>query len=179
MYARRRKRISGFTLLEVVLAVMIFSAMAMMFAAAMPLAARSVRYGNDWAQASSLVMHKINQLQEAGYTAMTGPGLGQSGAGIVDGTPTAPSTNANGNQSGSFEFTTTDNLATYFQGGSSADTTKRPRGYLTIAPYTPSLNSATSVYSMIQATVRIVWTDARGRQQSFALTTLVPRTPVL
>ena len=177
-------RAGGFTIVEVVMAMFVLSMMALMCAAVIPAATRSSHYTADYSQAQSLVMHKINQVQEAGYTNMNGPGLGQSGQDVVDGTPTSPtaSANAGGSQSASFEFTTTDNLWRYFPGGANSSGTastasNRPRGFLSIAPYSPS--SVSGVYDFIQVTITVQWTDARGRTQNYGATTLVARNKVI
>lgn len=182
---RRRRRQGGFSIVETMLALIIFTLMTMMVAAVLPTAARSSRMGNDYSQAVTVVLHKINQLQETGYSRMTGPQLGQSGLDVVDGTPSSPASNANGDQSASFEFTTTDNLLSYFPGSNGGDANSKPHGYIDIAPWTPSASTDTSsgtpvtIYGMIQATVRIVWTDTHGASRNFSMTTLIPRTPML
>lgn len=182
-------RAAGFTIIEVMFALMIFMAMVLMVASVIPITAQAVRYSTDFSQAQTVVMKKIAQVQEAGYTNMTGPLLGQSGLDIVDGTPTTPATNANGDQTGSLEFTTTDNLWRFFPGGMTStgtqDTTSatRPRGFIFFAPYTPSLISGSSpaVYGTIRVTVVIQWWGwgSRGRMHSYTASTLVSRTPVL
>jgi hypothetical protein len=160
-------------MLEVVLALVIFTMMALMTAALVPMAARSNRYGNDYAQAATLAMHKINQLQEAGYTNinrnLNGTLL------VVDSNGSLPTTatNVNGAGSGSATFTTRDGLSSYFVGGASD-----PVGTIYVAPYTPSLVS-TGVYAAIEARVLITWRDVRGRQQSFSVKTIISKSPIL
>lgn len=168
---------------------MIFMAMVLMVASVIPITAQAVRYSTDFSQAQTVVMKKIAQVQEAGYTNMTGPLLGQNGLDIVDGTPTTPAANANGDQTGSLEFTTTDNLWRFFPGGITSsgtqDTTSatRPRGFIFFTPYTPSLISGSSpaAYGTIRVTVVIQWWGwgSRGRMHSYTASTLVSRTPVL
>ena len=180
---------AGFTLIEVMFALMVFMAMVVMVAAVIPITARAVRYSTDYNQAQILVMKKIAQIQEAGYTNMTGPLLGQNGLDIVDGTPSTPATNAQGDQTASFEFTTTDNVWRFFPGGATSSgtqdttSTQRPRGYIFIAPFTTSAISGTSptAYGTIRVTVVVQWWGwgSRSRMQSYSATTLVSRTPVL
>lgn len=160
-------------MLEVVLALVIFTMMAMMTAALVPMAARSNRYGNDYSQAATLAMHKINQLQEAGYANMNRNLNGTLLAVDSNGSLPTTTTNVNGAGSGSATFTTRDSLSTYFVGGVSD-----PVGTVYVAPYTPSLVSA-GVYSVIEVRVLITWRDVRGRQQSFSAKTLISKTPIL
>ncbi|WP_309721785.1 hypothetical protein [Armatimonas sp.] len=183
----RNKRVkNAFTILEVVLALVVLMFMAIMVTAVVPISLRTVRTSSDFTQATSLVQHKVNQLQDAGYTNLTGPGLGQNGLEIVDGTPGTPATNTLGNATATFEFTDTDKLWQYFAGGMD-DTGARvtnatsPRGYLYIAPYAPSsyTNAAGATeYGLIRATVTVQWWTSKGQIQSFSATTLIPRVTV-
>ena len=159
-------------MLEVVLAMVIFTMMALMTAAVIPMAARSNRYGNDFNQAATLAMHKVNQLQEAGYDNMNRNLY--SSYQVVDSNGSLPTTTANvgGTVSGSSTFTTRDNLASYFVGGVSD-----PVGTIYLAPYTPSLSAG--AYSIIEARVLVTWRDVRGRQQSFSIKTLISKSPIL
>ena len=183
----RNKRVkNAFTILEVVMALVVLMFMAIMVTAVVPISLRTVRTSSDFTQATSLVQHKVNQLQDAGYTSITGPGLGQSGLKIIDGTPGTPATNTLGDATATFEFTDADKLWQYFAGGRD-DTGVRvtnatsPRGYLYIAPYAPSsYTNAASVteYGLIRATVTVQWWTSKGQMQSFSATTLIPRVTV-
>lgn len=175
--------------MEVVLAMLILVMMVVLVAAVVPVTVRMARSNSDYSQASSLVLHKLSQLQEAGYQNMSGPALGQSRLAIVDGNPTTPASNLNGDQSGSFEFTQTDLLWQYFSGGTDAagnrvTGSRSPHGYLYIAPYAPSVTTITSggttttVYTLIRVTVTLQWWTLSGRMQSFSATALLPRTSV-
>lgn len=169
------QRRGGFTLMEVMLALMVFTLMALLTAAVIPMSARSVRYGNDYVQAATLVSHKVNQLQEAGYLNMN-RNLANTTYKVVDGNGSLPtaSSNTTGTKSGSATFTDMDELDTYFVGGVS-----EPKGTIAIAPFAPSLNSKTGAYSVIEATVTVNWRDVRGRSQSFAVKTFVTTQPIL
>jgi hypothetical protein len=162
-------------MMEVILALIIFTLMGLMVAAAIPISARSVRYGNDYVQASTLAMHKVNQVQEAGYTNMN---RNLNTLGVVDGNGSLPSSsnNLNGDKSGTATFTTRDNMATYFVGGVSA-----PVGNLSIAPYAPSMSVVGGVtrYSVIEVTIEVRWRDVRGSQQNYFTKTLVSKNPIL
>ena len=172
---RSRRYREGFTLMEVMLALMVFTIMALLTAAVIPMSARSVRYGNDYVQASTLVSHKVNQLQEAGYGNMN-RNLANTTYKVVDSNGSLPTVgnNATGTKSGSATFTTRDSLNTYFMGGVSD-----PKGTIAIAPFAPSRDTKTNTYSIIEATVTVTWRDVRGRQQSFAMKTFITKHPIL
>lgn len=165
----------GFTLMEVMLALMIFTIMALLTATVIPISARSVRYGNDYGQAATLVSHKINQLQEAGYANMN-RNLANTTYKVVDSNGSLPTVNNNatGTKSGSATFTTRDGLSTYFTGGVSD-----PKGTIAIAPFAPSRDARTGAYGVIEALVTVTWRDVRGRQQSFATKTFITKHPIL
>lgn len=177
---------SAFTILEVVLSLVILLFMGVMVTAVLPISLGMTRASADYTHAASLVQHKINQLQDAGYTKLTGPSLGQSGLKLVDGTPGAPATNATGSATATFEFTDCDRLWQYFSGGMDESgnqviSATSPRGYLYLAPYAPSSYvNATGVteYGLVRATVTVQWWTSRGRPQSFSATTLIPRVNV-
>ncbi len=174
--------------MEVFLALIVLSALVVLVGAMIPLMARSVRASTDFSQAQSLAMHKIAQLQEAGYSNIEGARLNQNGLKIVDGTGTAPLSNSNGDKSASLEFTTTDNLWRYFPIGTTSsgtqDTTSsnRPRGYIFIAPYTPSAVTVSGVtrYPMIQVTVVVQWWGwgSRNQMKNYSTSILLSETAV-
>ena len=176
----------SFTILEVVLAMVVMLFMTILVAAVVPISLRTAHYNSDFTHAASLVQHKINQLQDAGYYAIDGPTLGQNGLKIVDGTPGSPANNLNGSQSCDFEFTDTDKLWQYFSGGMDSagnrvTDSRSPRGFIYISPYEPSQfdNAALGMkYGLIRATVTVQWWTSKGRMQSFSGTTLIPRVMV-
>ena len=183
----RRQR-SGFTFVEVMLAMMVLTAILVIVGATLPVMARSVRYATDFNQAQSLVMHKIAQLQEAGYDKIEGSDLNQNSLDIVDGTGTAPLNNANGDQSATLEFTVVDNLWRFFPGGASSNGTQnttsatRPRGYIFIEPFTPSavVNGSTTTYNLIRITVTVQWWGwgSRNQMHYYSASTLISKTVV-
>lgn len=189
-YLRTRPRVCrrrrGFTFYEVMLAMIILTSMIIITGATLPIMARSVRYASEFNQAQMLVMHKINQLQEAGYENIEGADLNQNGLKIIDGTGTAPLNNANGDVSATVEFTTTDNLWRYFPGGMTASGTQntssatRPRGYIFFEPYTPSavVNGSTTTYTLIRVTVTVQWWGWGSRHQMhhYSASTLISKT---
>jgi Tfp pilus assembly protein PilV len=183
-----RRRKAGFTFPEVFLAMVVLTAILMLVGAMVPLMVRSVRYASDFNQAQSLTMHKVAQLQEAGYENIEGVRLNQSVLKIIDGTGTAPQSNANGDKSATLEFTVTDNVWRYFPGGATTTGTQnttsatRPRGYIFISPYTPSAVTSGGVtrYNLIQATVVVQWWGwgSRNQMHNYSTTALLSRTTV-
>ena len=156
---------------------------AIMIGTTVPIAARANSNNQTYAAAASICTHKLHQCQSAGFTAMTGPLLGQSGRLIVDGTPATPSTNAGGASVASFEFSDTEMLWQTFPSGATTSGVKstastRPVGTLAITPYVPSLISgsgASAIYGLIQVTATITWYDNKGRVHSISLDTMVSR----
>jgi type II secretory pathway pseudopilin PulG len=187
MYNKRKHSgKSAFTILEVVLSLVILLFMGIMVTAVLPITLGMTRTTSDFNHAASLVQHKINQLQDAGYTSLTGPSLGQSGLRIVDGTPATPATNATGSATATFEFTDCDRIWQYFSGGmdetgNQVVNATSPRGYLYLAPYAPSayVNAAgVTEYGLVRATITVQWWTSKGKPQSFSATTLIPRVNV-
>jgi type II secretory pathway pseudopilin PulG len=172
-----RKQNRAFTMLEVVLSVLFFTMMTLLVAVSIPMAARSSRQSSDTVQASSLLRHKIDQLQGAGYSQMNGVDLKRlnvidnAGMGVLN-SPN-PTANANGDQSGDAPFTRADNLEAFFVNASS-----HPEGHIEIAPYQPSVKGSGggTYYTVIQATVSVRWKDTRGQVRSLSMRTLIPKT---
>lgn len=76
----------GFTLIEVVVALTVFSFLMVIFATAVPLAERTGYMNGQYAQAISLCQHKIDQMRAVGYGRINYTEL--SDAGIIDDAPT-------------------------------------------------------------------------------------------
>lgn len=170
--------------MEVVLSLIILMFMVILVAAVVPVSLQNTRYSADFSQAASLVQHKINQFQDAGYFALNGPTLGQNGLKIVDGTPGSPASNLSGSESATFEFTDTDKLWQYFNGGMDDAGgriigSRSPRGYIYISPFEPSqYDNAAIKYGLVRVTITIQWWTGKGTPQSFSGTTLIPRVTV-
>ncbi len=169
MRAMKRSK-KAFTLLEVVLAIVFFTMMTLLVAATLPMATRSSRQSSDTVQASSLLLHKIDQLQGATYTRLNAPDL--VNLGIVDGAETLPATNLDGTGSGGAAFTNADNLRAFFP-----DYSAQPEGRVELAPYVPSQKVVASVatYPVIQATVTVTWKDVRRQTRSVSMRALLPK----
>ena len=185
MYRRQKLKnrpVYSISLIEVLVALFCMVVLVLMVGTAVPLAIRGNQNNQAFMVATTACLHKLRQCQAAGFTAMTGPLLGQSGRQIVDGTPTTPASNSGGGQTGSFAFTDTDTLWKVMPSGLNPDGTKntgtfRPQGSLTIAPYTPSLISGTN-YGLIQVTATVLWYDTRNLPHRISMHTMVPREPM-
>ena len=137
----RRRR--GFTIMEVVLAMTVFLMMTIMFAAAFPLTVRAAQFSSNYAQATQLAQHKIDQLRAVGYGSLNGAAL--AGTGIIDSATAVANPAGSPSGSTSYSFTAADNLTAYFPAGST--------GTVTISPDT---NSGSS--TVLDVTVLLTWT---------------------
>ncbi len=101
MICFRDRRKSGFTLVEVMIALMVFTVLTLIFATSIPLAQKAAKMSGRYSQAISLCQHKIDQIRAVGYGRINYTEL--SDAGIIDGSPlTAP-----------FQFKVVDEVETY------------------------------------------------------------------
>ena len=75
---------TGFTLLETVFALTIFSMMALLFSAVLPISQRAARRNACTAQAAAVTQHKIAQARAAGFAALQNPAA-LAALGIIDG----------------------------------------------------------------------------------------------
>ena len=163
----------AFTMLEVMLSLLFFTMMALLVASVVPMAARSSRQGNDFNQASALLLHKIDQLQTIGYAKLDAGNL--VALGVVDSAGTLPVANPVGDLSGSATFSAADRLAAYF-----ANAGAEPKGDLALAPYAPSakVSGGVTIYSVIEATVTVRWRDVRNQVHTQSMRTLIPKSPL-
>ena len=74
----------GFTLLETVFALAIFSMMALLFSAVLPISQRAARANACTAQAAAVTQHKIAQVRAAGFASLQNPAA-LAALGIIDG----------------------------------------------------------------------------------------------
>lgn len=164
---KQNKRRRGFTLVEIMIAVVIFTLMILACAAAFPVALRAGHAGNNYAQAALIAQHKIDQCREQGYSSIyRGAGVAVTKLGdlnIVD--DNSGQANPAGYPAGSeaYTFTAADNLAaSNFPAGT--------KGTLIIGP--PNTGGAshwTPVGQIVQVTVVIAW--PAGAQTAGAFTT--------
>ena len=76
---------SGFTLIEVIVALAVIGALMLLFASALPGARKAANINGDYAQAISLCQHKIDQMRAVGFGRLNYTELND--AGIIDDTP--------------------------------------------------------------------------------------------
>jgi len=84
---RRRSARPGYSLVEVIVAMTLFSLATLVFAALFPAAAKTSKMNNLYAQAVSLAQHKVDQMRAVGYGRLDYTDL--LAAGIIDATPNA------------------------------------------------------------------------------------------
>lgn len=167
---KRKRQQGGFTLVEITIAFLIFTLMVLGCAAAFPTALRAEHTGNNYAQATQVAQHKIDQCRTQGYSAVY-PGSGivstrMASVGMVD--SGSGQKNPQGYPTGSvaYAFTGADRL-----GGSNfpAGTT----GTLVIGPpNTGGPGHWTPVGQIVQVTVVIAWpagVEAGGRLTTHTL----------
>jgi prepilin-type N-terminal cleavage/methylation domain-containing protein len=179
-YAKRR----GFTLLEITVALVIFAIMILMFVATIPIATRSAKYGNTYAVASSLALHKINQLEGLGYTQMDGTLLETKK--VIDPGWSGNTPNTKGMETITAEFTDSDKLWKFFPGGETTTGVRNtgagaPKGIIVLEPLTESKKTVagTEIATLIRATITIEWEVARKPISRFTVTRLIPQNKIL
>ena len=110
MTQNQQRRQRGFTLMELVLSLIIFTMMTLMFGAVLPVAVHGAQHGDNYSQAAAIAQRKIDQLRAAGFNRLFDGGGGSalaqlSAQNVVDGQigPTNPA-------GGTYDFTTIDHL---------------------------------------------------------------------
>ncbi len=68
---KHTRRQQGFTVMEVVLSLVIFTMMTLLFGAVLPIAVRGAAHSGNYAQAAALAQRKIDQLRVAGYSRLS------------------------------------------------------------------------------------------------------------
>jgi prepilin-type N-terminal cleavage/methylation domain-containing protein len=175
---------SGFTLLEITIALIIFAVMILMFVATIPIATRATKYGNNYGVASSLALHKINQLEALGYTQMDGPIL--QAQNVIDAGWTGNTPNTYGMETISAEFTEADKLWKFFPGGETTTGTRNtgadaPSGTIVLEPLAASVKtkSGIDIASLVRATITIRWKVGQNPTSKFTVTRFIPKTKIL
>ncbi len=158
---------SGFTLAEVMLALVILAMMTIMFGAVFPMAVRGAQYSGNYTQAASLAQHKLDQLRGAGYTQLFIPtgSTGLISRNLIN--AVNPDDTA---QVRSYDFTTSDALVSdgvtrgYYPLGS--------RGTITVAPYT---SGGVPAGALAWVTVTISWTGGGVSSGSVQVSALIAK----
>jgi len=158
---RRKSRRGGFTIAEIALALIVFTMMTLMFAAVFPMAVRGAQYSSNYAQATLVAQHKMDQIRSMGYKKTTMPS-DLVGLNIID--------SATPNANGSYNFTNADNLVSsggvqgYFPAGS--------QGTVTISDYNAT-NSSVPSGTIVLVKVNITWVGGGVSTGSYSLTTMI------
>lgn len=167
----RKQQQGGFTLIEIMLAFLLFTLMVLGCAAAFPRALQAGHAGSSYAQATLAAQHKVDQCREQGYSSV------YAGAGVIApklaslniadaGSGTA---NPAGYPSGSmsYTFTASDNLAaSSFPAGTTGTLIVGP-------PNTGAAPSWTPTGQVVQVTVIIAWPAGTQTSGSFTTHTLI------
>jgi Tfp pilus assembly protein PilV len=132
--ARRSSR-RGVSLIDVVFSTMLMALAVLLFTALYPTSARSARMTADYAQASVVLQHKVDQMRAMGYGRLNYAQM--LNAGVIDASPTTQP----------FRFEVADQLSTSFWS---------PIG---------TISFSTVSTDLLRATVRLEWLSAPGRTQ--------------
>lgn len=116
----RPARRTAFTLVEIAIALFVFGMMVVLFGAIFPISTRAGHTGGNYAEASFLAQHKIDQIRNLGFAKLDG--LHLAGQGVVDtnsdGTPvTVPNPAGLPANTVSYSFTLADNLVNNTKSG--------------------------------------------------------------
>ena len=158
---KRRKAQRGFTIAEIALSLIVFAMMAMMFGAVFPMAVRGAQYGSNYAQATLVAQHKMDQLRSAGYNKLVLPDTLKN-LNIIDSTTA--------NIGGSYNFTAADNLTStgtvqgYFPAGST--------GKILITDYHATDNNVPAG-TIALVKVSVAWAGGGVSSGSYTLTTMI------
>jgi type II secretory pathway pseudopilin PulG len=168
---RKRSRHTGFTLIEVTLAMVVFLMMTIVFAAVFPVAFRASRMSNNYAEAALITQHKIDELRGVGFDGInpsnskfkTLPSLG-----YID-TPTITPTTL----PYTVYFTNVDNLVADSSGGAGYFPNGTV-GQITVKDYSTvdsTMSGATGNVDMV--TISITWPGGAGAGGSYTASALI------
>ena len=167
---RNHQSDSAFTLVEVTLAMIVFLMMVMVFAAVFPLAARSAKFANYYAQASMLAQHKIDQVRYIGFSKLQNAAnlssleIADSGAPAMGPPYTVSFTNID-------NLTSASPSGSFFPPGSTG--TVKVVDYSTV----PGVTSPPPAGSVDVVTVTVNWSGSGLPGSSYATSGLVIKMP--
>lgn len=172
---RRRRRRSGFTLVEVALAMVVFTMMTLMFAAVFPMAVRGAQFSGNHTQGTMLTQHKMDQLRTAGYNRLVDSAK-LADMGIID-NPQPAGYPIVGSGATTYSFTNVDALINdgthrgYYPPGS--------MGTVTISDYAtsaaPSGTSGIPAKTLAYVTVAISWTGGGMTNGSTSISAIISK----
>ena len=177
---RQHKSRQGFSLVEVMLALVIFTMMTLMFAAVFPVALRAAKYSANYSQAALIAQHKMDQVRGGGFDKLDYASL--RGLGVVDALASAPSSVT----PQAYSFSGVDNLlgngtgtAGVFPPGSMAVlvvtdySTSTPVTLPDGTTYTPRSSSSLDPGSVRLATILIRWQGAGTAPATYTASALI------
>lgn len=155
---RRGRGASGFTIMEVGLALIVFAMMTLMFGAVFPMAIRGAQHGNNYSQAALLAQRKIDQLRSAGYNNLNATALQSASLHLID-SPQPSGYPINSGGATTYSFAAVDNLIG--AGGFYAPPNTGSVGTVTIGDYHDDIadpnTSLPPSGNAAQVTVTITW----------------------
>lgn len=166
--ATRPKRHQGFTLLETVFALTIFTMMALLFSAVLPVSQRAARSNAEYAQAAALIQHKIAQMRAAGFPSLQNP-VALAALGIID--------------SGSATSQAVPYTASFLASDHLADGTAGSGLFPAAATATicvtdySSLNAAVPAGTVDNVTVTLSWPNANSAGGTYTMSCLIIQMP--
>ena len=169
----KRRAQAGFTIMEVALALVIFTMMSVLFAAVFPMATRGAQYGGNYTQAAMIAQHKMDQLRSAGFARLDLSDL--TNLAVVD-TPQPAGYPAAAPSGMTYSFTTVDGLAS--SGGTQGYFPPGSQGTITICDYAllhPSSGIAANTLDYV--TVTLTWTGGGLANGSYTTSAVIANLP--
>ena len=144
---RKAKTLNGVTLVEVMVSIFVLTFVLLMFAATLPMAAKTSKMNGNYAQAVSLCQHKIDQMRAVGYGRLTYGEL--TSAQIIDASPKRPP----------YSFNQVDELSSFFSN------------------FNGTINVENPETGVRKVTVRLQWggTGAKQTEGTYTLVALIAR----
>ncbi len=150
---RRIRHQRGFTMMEVVFAMVIFLMMVLVFAAVFPLAVTASKYSNNYNQAVMIAQHKVDQIRQLGGSALTLTAANLTNLGIVN----SGSCAADSNSGFACTFTNTDNIADIQTAGVVTSVGYFPYGSTATLTIDPDLSSGVPSGAVQNVIVTVAW----------------------
>ena len=172
---RRARGRGGFTLMEVAMAMVVFTMMTMMFAAVFPMAVRGAQFSGNYTQGTMLAQHKMDQLRTTGYNRLI-DSTQLAAMGIID-SPQPAGYPIVSNGATTYSFTSVDALTNngatqgYFPPGSMGTVTVSD--YATGAP--PSGTSGVPAATLAYVTVTLSWTGGGISSGSTSVSAIISK----
>ncbi len=156
-------------MLETVFALTIFTMMALLFSAVLPVSQRAARSNAEYAQAAALAQHKIAQMRAAGFLSLQSPSA-LAALGIID---------SGSATSQAVPYTASFLASDHLLGSGAAGSGLFPAAAtatIRVADYS-SLNTAVPAGTVDNVTVTLSWPGANSAGGSYALSCLVIQMP--